>query len=97
MINEQITQYDLKQRLIEYVEYQSVKGFPFGELVVLHYKMFNGPETEEIYKIAGAVEMLILQSDILDDFEDGDFSAKPWYMEKKFGIKCCKCSALLMF
>lgn len=97
MINEQITQYDLKQRLIEYVEYQSVKGFPFGELVVLHYKMFNGPETEEIYKIAGAVEMLILQSDILDDFEDGDFSAKPWYMEKNLALNAASALPFLCF
>lgn len=86
IINEQITENDLKQRLLEYVDYHAIKGFPFGELLILHYNMFNGPKTEEIFNIAGAVELLILHSDILDDFEDGDFSAKPWYKEKQLAL-----------
>jgi len=86
MIHEQITENDLKQRLLEYVDYQAAKGFPFAELLILHYTMFDGPETEEICKIAGAIELLILQSDILDDFEDGDFFAKPWYKEKHLAL-----------
>ena len=48
--------------------------------------MFNGIETEEIYSIAAAVEMLILSFDILDDFEDDDCSDKPWLTEPKLAL-----------
>ena len=48
--------------------------------------MFNGVETEEIYSIAAAVEMLILSFDILDDFEDDDCSDKPWLTEPNLAL-----------
>ncbi|WP_075983616.1 polyprenyl synthetase family protein [Bacillus massilinigeriensis] len=68
----------LKDLILQYVDYQSKKGFPFGELLVLHYQLYNGPETDEIYEVAAAVEILILAFDILDDFEDKDIHTKPW-------------------
>lgn len=86
IINEQIKQSELKEQLLEFVDYQSTKEFPFGELLVLHYKIFNGTETEEIYLVAAAVEMLILSFDMLDDFEDGDFKDKPWSKDSNLAL-----------
>ena len=48
--------------------------------------MFNGIETEEIYSIAAAVEMLMLSFDILDDFEDDDCKDQPWLTEPKLAL-----------
>ncbi|WP_342514206.1 polyprenyl synthetase family protein [Sporosarcina sp. FSL K6-1522] len=81
VINEQITQQQLKEQLLMFVDYQSKQGFSFGELLVLHYNQFNGVVTEEIYSVAAAVEMLILSSNMLDDFEDEDCMDKPWSTE----------------
>lgn len=93
LIYEQIEQNELKQQLLEYVNYQSAKEFPFAELLVLHYRIFNGTETKEIYLAAAAVEMLILSFDMLDDFEDGDNKDKPW--TKKSNLALNATTALL--
>ena len=86
IVNEQIDQNDLKELILQFVDFQSVKGFPFGELLILHYRMFNGVETEEIYSVAAAVEMLMLSFDILDDFEDDDCIDQPWLAEPKLAL-----------
>ena len=86
IVNEYLDQNDLKELIQQFVDFQSEKGFPFGELLILHYRMFNGVETEEIYSIAAAVEMLILSFDILDDFEDDDCSDKPWLTEPNLAL-----------
>ena len=86
IVNEYIDQNDLKELIQQFVDFQSEKGFPFGELLILHYRMFNGIDTEEIYSIAAAVEILILSFDILDDFEDADCSDKPWLTEPKLAL-----------
>jgi competence protein ComQ len=86
IVNKQIDQNDLKELILQFVDFQSEKGFPFGELLILHYRMFKGVETEEIYSIAAAVEILILSFDILDDFEDDDCSNKPWLTEPKLAL-----------
>lgn len=86
IVNEHIKQNEMKEQLIKFVEYQSKKGHPFGELLILHYNMFNGAETKEIYMVAAAVEMLILSFDMLDDFEDGDFKDKPWVKESNLAL-----------
>ena len=86
IVNEYIDQNDLKELIQQFVDFQSEKGFPFGELLILHYRMFNGIDTEEIYSIAAAVEILILSFDILDDFEDADCSDKPWLREPKLAL-----------
>lgn len=78
IIDEQIKQNTLKEQLLEFIDYQAKREFPFGQLLVLHYNIFNGTKTEEIYTVAAAVEMLILSFDMLDDFEDDDFKDKPW-------------------
>jgi competence protein ComQ len=53
------------------------ESLKFGQLVVLHYYMFEGKE-ETVYRAAAAVELFILASDILDDLQDCDSPAKPW-------------------
>lgn len=86
IINEQIKQNELKEQLLGFVDYQSKEGFPFGELLVVHYNIFNGTRTEEIYSVAAAIEILILSFDILDDFEDGDFKDKPWATDSSLAL-----------
>src|SRR3954449_8950912 len=86
IVNEQIDQNELKELILQFVDFQSEKGFPFGELLILHYRMFNGVETEEIYAVAAAVEILILSFDILDDFEDDDCIDKPWLTDPKLAL-----------
>lgn len=86
IVNEQIKQNELKEQILGFVEYQAKKGFPFGELLVLHFRMFDGAETEEIYSVAAAVELLILSFDMLDDFEDGDYKGKPWSMRSNLSL-----------
>lgn len=78
LVTEHIKQQELEKMLLDFIEYKSNNGFPFGELLILHYNMFGGEPTEEIYKVAAAIELLILAFDILDDFEDNDVKDKPW-------------------
>ena len=33
---------EIREMLLRFVDFQSEKGFPFGELLILHYRMFNG-------------------------------------------------------
>lgn len=86
IVHAQIEQQELKEQLLQYADYQSKNGFSFGELLILHYDMFNGPKTEEIYKVAAAVELLILSFDILDDIEDNDSLDKPWSIEPSLAL-----------
>ncbi|CAM4022968.1 polyprenyl synthetase family protein [Paenibacillus alkaliterrae] len=53
------------------------ESIKFGQLTVIHYKMFGG-SGDEVYAAAAAVELFILASDILDDLQDQDAPAKPW-------------------
>lgn len=86
IVETKIEQQDLKKRLLHYIDYQSKDGFPFGELLILHYNIFNGSENEEIYTVAAAIEMLILSFDILDDIEDADSADKPWSIETNMAL-----------
>lgn len=47
-------------------------GFPFGTLCVLHYEAFTDISNNYIYKVAAAIELLILSFDIIDDLQDND-------------------------
>ena len=77
---------EIREMLLQFVDYQSAKGFPFGELLLLHYNLFNGFKTEEIYSVAAAMEFLVLASDILDDFEDDDTIYKPWSSQRDLAL-----------
>lgn len=86
IVNRNIEQKEIRDMLLQFVDYQSEKGLPFGELLILHYNFFHGNETEEIYSVAAAVEFLVLSFDILDDFEDEDSKDKPWSTNQKLAL-----------
>lgn len=78
IVKHHISIQEIRELLIEFIEYQSKKDFLFGELLVLHYDLHKGAKTDEIYTIAACVELIILSFDILDDFEDEDADHSPW-------------------
>jgi len=47
-------------------------GYSFGKLCYLHYEAFTDCLNEDIYKVAAAIELLILSFDIIDDLQDKD-------------------------
>jgi competence protein ComQ len=65
----------------------------FGQLTVIHYRMFGGIG-DEVYEAAAAVELFILASDILDDLQDQDAPHKSW-MQAPQPIAIHVASALL--
>jgi competence protein ComQ len=95
IINENIEQAELRQLVLQFVDYQSKKGFSFGELTILHYKMLKGFETEEIYSVAAAIEFLVLSFDMLDDFEDRDSYSKPWFKDSELALNATTCLLFL--
>ncbi|MCH7324005.1 polyprenyl synthetase family protein [Solibacillus sp. MA9] len=46
--------------------------FYFGTLCVIHYEAYTDSFNQDIYKIAAAIELLILSLDIIDDLQDKD-------------------------
>ncbi|WP_059172127.1 polyprenyl synthetase family protein [Bacillus sp. FJAT-27445] len=94
LIRKSVLQEDLQEKIIAYVEYKAIKGFPFAELAILHYSMMNGAKTKEILAICAAVELLVLAGDILDDLEDGDAAGNPWLLDKAVGLNAS--TAILM-
>lgn len=95
LIHDKVEQEELKQQILRYVKYQSNQGFPFGDLLVLHFRMFNQSEAEEIYSVAAAIELFILSFDMLDDFEDSDSEDKPWMTEINLALNVTTALLLL--
>ncbi|WP_424767971.1 polyprenyl synthetase family protein [Paenibacillus sp. sgz302251] len=60
-----------------FIEEKLRESFKFGQLTVIHYKMFGGAK-DEVYQAAAAVELFVLGSDMLDDLQDQDAPDKPW-------------------
>lgn len=60
-----------------FIEDKLQESTKFGQLTIIHYRMFGGTE-EVVYQAAAAVELLILASDIIDDLQDQDAPAKAW-------------------
>lgn len=58
--------------LLQFIEVKKDYPMMFGNLCVIHYKEFTEDFNSEIYKIAAAVELLILSFDIFDDLQDND-------------------------
>lgn len=86
IVNNGIEYIELKENILSYLEYQSINGYPFGELVIIHYEMFYGEENEDIYEVAAAIELLVLASNILDDVQDDDTESKPWSKEPALAL-----------
>lgn len=68
---------DLKLLARECITFKCEQAMLFGELTMVHYWM-NGGESEEIYKAAAAVEMMVLALDIIDDLQDKDQPSILW-------------------
>lgn len=63
----------LRNMLLSFIETKRNHPMIFGNLCIIHYMEFtNNDEDAEIYKIAAAVELLILSFDIFDDLQDND-------------------------
>ncbi|MGZ9583920.1 polyprenyl synthetase family protein [Paenibacillus marinisediminis] len=68
----------MRQYAHTYVDDKLKEAFHFGNLCLFHYEMFDGEPNEDIHRVAAALELLILSSDILDDIQDQDAPSKPW-------------------
>lgn len=86
ILEEEIHQEDLKRTIQKYIDVQKLKGFPFAELMILHYQMLNGQELDKVIHVAAAVELMMLSFDILDDIEDGDDYQKLWLNEQSIAL-----------
>ena len=63
---------ELRGMLQSFKDEKTDVGYSFGKLCIIHYEAFTGHCNEDIYKIAAAVELLILSFDIIDDLQDQD-------------------------
>jgi len=63
---------ELKYLLKSFKEEKTSVGFSFGKLCYWHYEAFSDSINDDIYKVAAAVELLILSFDIIDDLQDKD-------------------------
>lgn len=68
-----------------YLEEKNPEEFPFAELCIMHYEAYTKEFNNEIYKVAAALEILLLAFDILDDLQDND-SNNCWMKETAFAI-----------
>lgn len=70
--NETLLGDELKLLLKSFLEEKTAVGFSFGKLCFWHYEAFSESVNEDIYKVAAAIELLILSFDIIDDLQDKD-------------------------
>ncbi|KPN96018.1 transcriptional regulator [Lysinibacillus sp. ZYM-1] len=70
--NETFLGQELKYLLKSFKEEKASVGFSFGKLCYWHYEAFSDSINDDIYKVAAAVELLILSFDIIDDLQDKD-------------------------
>ncbi len=70
--NEALIGHELRSMLKSFKEEKSVLGYSFGKLCYCHYEAFTECLDEDIYKVAAAIELLILSFDIIDDLQDKD-------------------------
>jgi len=70
--NELMIGHELRSMLKIFKEEKKAVGYSFGKLCYLHYEAFVECLNEDIYKVAAAIELLILSFDIIDDLQDKD-------------------------
>ncbi|MGE7091391.1 polyprenyl synthetase family protein [Lysinibacillus sp. NPDC048646] len=63
---------ELREMLKSFKNEKKAGGYSFGKLCILHYEAFTDCLNEDIYKVAAAIELLILSFDIIDDLQDKD-------------------------
>lgn len=77
LVNEYFPVKELKNYMSEFITFKMEGHFPFGQLVILHYQMFDG-QSKDIFQAAAGVELMILSLDIFDDLQDQDNFTVPW-------------------
>ncbi|TQR34187.1 transcriptional regulator [Lysinibacillus sphaericus] len=70
--NETLISHELRSMLKKFKEEKKAVGYSFGKLCYWHYEAFTDCLNEDIYKVAAAIELLILSFDIIDDLQDKD-------------------------
>ena len=70
--NEAMLVDELKTMLKSFKAEKAVMGYAFGKLCFWHYEAFVDCLNDDIYKVAAAIELLILSYDIIDDLQDKD-------------------------
>ncbi|WP_427108894.1 polyprenyl synthetase family protein [Lysinibacillus xylanilyticus] len=70
--NDALIGHELRSMLKNFKEEKMEVGYSFGKLCYLHYEAFTDCLNEDIYKVAAAIELLILSFDIIDDLQDKD-------------------------
>ncbi|AUS88581.1 transcriptional regulator [Lysinibacillus sp. YS11] len=70
--NELLLGPELKLMLKSFKEEKTTVGFSFGKMCFWHYEAFSSSINPDIYKVAAAIELLILSFDIIDDLQDKD-------------------------
>jgi len=78
LVNDYFTVKELNSYMSEFVTFKMKGNFPFSQLVILHYRMFDG-QSKDIFQAAAAVELMILSLDIFDDLQDQDNFSVPWH------------------
>ncbi|MCY9548594.1 polyprenyl synthetase family protein [Lysinibacillus xylanilyticus] len=70
--NDALIGHELRSMLKNFKEEKVAVGYSFGKLCYLYYEAFTDCLNEDIYKVAAAIELLILSFDIIDDLQDKD-------------------------
>lgn len=94
ILEKYVTNKDMKTQLYEFIDFKKDEGYLFGELVILHYVIYNNKLENQIFKVAAAIELLILSFDILDDIEDQDNFSSPWVQHQNLSLNI---SSYLLF
>ena len=58
--------------MLKALKKKNISRFSFGKLCFWHYEAFSSSINQDIYKVAAAIELLILSFDIIDDLQDKD-------------------------
>jgi len=74
-----------EEYFIRYLEEKNPEEFLFAELCIMHYEAYTNEFDHEIYKVAAALEILLLAFDILDDLQDNDTN-NSWMKETAFAL-----------
>ena len=70
--NEVLIGDELRDMLKSFKAEKTEVGYSFGQLCIIHYEAFTAHFNEDIYRVAAAIELLILSFDIIDDLQDQD-------------------------
>lgn len=69
---------ELIRQIQHFIHHKAEEGFSFARLTKLHLDMYGGRGHPYTHHVCGAVEMMILALDIMDDLQDQDAMNKPW-------------------